>query len=96
MPTMKPPGPTTWTDPDDAPGLIADMLNCAEAFEGNKFVRRGRGRLKTGSAREQIRVRLDPDVVAKLREAGPGWQSQINAILRRALRLGAAGGRCVA
>jgi uncharacterized protein (DUF4415 family) len=72
------------------------MLDRAETFEGNKFVRRGRGRPKTGAAREQISVRLDPDVVAKLREAGPGWQSQINAILRRALRLGATGGTRVA
>jgi uncharacterized protein (DUF4415 family) len=96
MPTKKPRGSTTWTDPDDAPAPTAEMLDRAELFEGDKFVRRGRGRPKTGAAREQISVRLDPDVVAKLREAGPGWQSQINAILRRALRLGATGGRRVA
>jgi uncharacterized protein (DUF4415 family) len=96
MPTKKPRGSASWTDPDDAPALTADMLDRAETFEGNKFVRRGRGRPKTGAAREQISVRLDPDVVAKLREAGPGWQSQINAILRRALRLGATGGTRVA
>jgi len=61
------------------------MLNEGEIFDGNTFVRRGRGRPKSETAKEQISVRLDPDVLAKLREAGPGWQSQINAILKRAL-----------
>jgi uncharacterized protein (DUF4415 family) len=40
--------------------------------------------------KEQISVRLDPDVLAKLREAGPGWQSRINVLLRQALQLDAA------
>jgi uncharacterized protein (DUF4415 family) len=61
------------------------MLANAEVFEGDTFIRRGRGRPKSGAAKEQISVRLDSDVLAKLREAGPGWQSQINALLRRAL-----------
>ncbi len=64
MPTKKPRGSASWTDPDDAPALTADMLDRAETFVGNDFVRRGRGRPKTGAAREQISVRLDPDVVA--------------------------------
>ncbi len=89
MPTKKPSGSAIWTDPDDAPVLTAAMRDRAEMFDGNVFVRRGRGRPKTGAAREQISVRLDPDVVAKLREAGPGWQSQINAMLRMALGIGA-------
>jgi uncharacterized protein (DUF4415 family) len=85
MPTKKPPGSDDWVDPDDAPRLNADMLANAEVFEGDTFIRRGRGRPKSGAAKEQISVRLDSDVLAKLREAGPGWQSQINALLRRAL-----------
>lgn len=91
MPTKKPAGSSKWTDPDDAPELTAEMLDRAEVFQGNRFVRRGRGRPKTEAAREQISVRLDPDVLAKLREAGPGWQSQINPILRRALGLATSG-----
>nr|WP_274705395.1 BrnA antitoxin family protein [Sphingomonas sp. H160509] len=27
-------------------------------------------------------MRLDPDVLAKFREGGPGWQGRINAALR--------------
>ena len=87
MPTKKPAGSADWTDPEDAPTLTDDMLTHAETFEGDAFVRRGRGRPKSGSVKEQISVRLDPDVLAKLREAGPGWQSQINDLLRHALRL---------
>lgn len=80
-------GSAAWSDPDDAPELTAELLAAAEVFEGDKFIRRGRGRPKSGTAKELISVRLDPDVVAKLREAGPGWQSQINALLRRGLGL---------
>jgi len=76
-----------WTDPDDAPELTEAMLDDAEFFHGDTFIRRGRGRPKSDAPKELISVRLDPDVLAKLREAGPGWQSQINALLRQALRL---------
>jgi uncharacterized protein (DUF4415 family) len=79
-------GSPEWTDPDDAPELTAEMLDRAEIFEGDTFVRRGRGRPRTGAAKELISVRLDADLVAHLRAAGPGWQSRINTLLRRALQ----------
>ena len=80
-------GAGAWIDPDDAPELTDAFFDEAEVFHGNTFIRRGRGRPKLDAAKEQISVRLDPDVLAKLREAGPGWQSQINALLRQALHL---------
>jgi uncharacterized protein (DUF4415 family) len=52
-----------------------------------KEPRRGRGRPKSAVAKQQISVRLDPDVLEALRAAGPGWQSQINELLRQALRI---------
>jgi uncharacterized protein (DUF4415 family) len=57
--------------PDDAPELTAGMLADAEVFEGNTFVRRGRGRPKAAAKKEQISVRLDPDILAVLRAEGP-------------------------
>jgi uncharacterized protein (DUF4415 family) len=96
MPTKKQTGSPEWTDPDDTPELTADMLARAEVFEGNSFVRRGRGRPKAEAAKEQISVRLDPDVLAALRAAGPGWQSRINDLLRQALQLGERPARRVA
>jgi uncharacterized protein (DUF4415 family) len=85
---------TGWTDPDDAPELTAEMLAEAEVFRGDRFVRRGPGRPKAEVTKEKISVRLDPDVLARLRESGPGWQSRINAVLRKALGVeGAMAGR---
>ena len=39
--------------------------------------------------KEPVTVRLDSDVVAWLKSAGPGYQTRMNALLRRAM----AGGR---
>jgi uncharacterized protein (DUF4415 family) len=44
-----------------------------------------RGRPKSAATKEQISVRLDPDALTALRAAGPGWQSQIDVLLRQAL-----------
>jgi uncharacterized protein (DUF4415 family) len=87
MPTRKEAGSAEWIDPDDAPKLTAEMLDQAEVFQGKSFLRRGRGRPKSAAAKQQISVRLDPDVLAALRAAGPGWQSRINDLLRQALRV---------
>ncbi len=79
-----------WIDPDDAPEFTAEMFADAELFHGDTFIRRGRGRPKGVVTKEQVSVRLDPDVLAVLRANGPGWQSRVNAILREALGLDAA------
>lgn len=89
MPGKKSVGSAEWVDPDDAPELTDAMLADADVFEGERFVARGPGRPKATVTKEHINVRLDPDVLARLREGGPGWQSRINAILRVALGLDA-------
>ena len=86
-------GEAAWVDPDDAPELTAAFFDRAEVFHGDTFIRRVRGRPKSAAVKEQISVRLDPDVIAKLREAGPGWQSRLNGLLRGALGLPEAGKR---
>lgn len=87
MQTKNEPGSPEWTDPDDAPPLTPAMLEDAEVFEGDTFVRRGPGRPATGNAKELVSLRLDRDVLSKLREGGPGWQTQVNLTLRAALGL---------
>jgi uncharacterized protein (DUF4415 family) len=87
MPVKRRGGSTVWIDPDDAPELTADMLAEAEVFKGEQFVRRGPGRPKAEMTKQKISVRLDPDVLARLREGGPGWQSRINMVLRKALEM---------
>jgi uncharacterized protein (DUF4415 family) len=46
-----------------------------------------RGRPKLERPKRQVTVRLDSDLVDKLRNTGPGWQSRINAILRKAVNI---------
>jgi uncharacterized protein (DUF4415 family) len=86
-------GEAAWVDPDDAPELTPAFFDRAEVFHGDTFIRRGRGRPKSAAVKEQISVRLDPDVIVKLREHGPGWQSRLNGLLRVALGLPEAGKR---
>ena len=66
------------TDPDDAPELTVEMLDRAEVFDGDRFVRRGRGRPPLDTPKEKINVRLDAAVVERLRASGPGWQTRVN------------------
>ena len=35
--------------------------------------------------RQQVSIRLDADVLAKLKATGPGWQTRVNEILRKAV-----------
>ena len=46
--------------------------------------RRTRGKQKA-PVKEQITIRLDADVVAHFRNEGRGWQTRLNAALRRAV-----------
>lgn len=38
-------------------------------------------------AKQQVTLRLDPDVLAKFCEGEPGWHGQINTALRMAARI---------
>jgi uncharacterized protein (DUF4415 family) len=49
-----------------------------------------RGRPKAEATKHAVSLRLDPDVLAHYRRTGPGWQSRINATLRKAAKLPAA------
>jgi uncharacterized protein (DUF4415 family) len=46
-----------------------------------------RGRPKLAKPKRPVSLRLDDDVVAHFRRGGPGWQSRINAALRKAAKL---------
>ena len=45
----------------------------------------GRPSLDPSEVKERITIRLDKDVLSKLRATGPGWQTRINEILRKAV-----------
>lgn len=85
--TAKAPSKGSWRDPDDAPEITDAMLPEFAVMEGDRVVRRGRPPLGA-QPKTAITLRLDVDIVAAYRDTGNGWQSRINADLRKARRLG--------
>ena len=73
-------------DPDGAPELLSDFFRHGELRHGERVIRRGRPPL-SGKPKTAITLRLDEDVVEAYRETGEGWQTRINADLRRARKL---------
>jgi uncharacterized protein (DUF4415 family) len=73
-------------DPDDAPELLKDFFRHGELRHGDRLIRRGRPP-KSGKPKTAVTLRLDEDVVSAYRETGEGWQTRINADLRRARKL---------
>jgi uncharacterized protein (DUF4415 family) len=71
----------TWRDPDDAPEITAEWAAKADLYEGKKLVRRGR---PVGSGRKtQTTVRISNEVLAFFRASGPGWQTRMDAALKK-------------
>ena len=69
---------------DEAPVLTPEMLDRAEIRRGHKIIKRGRPPLEY--PKEAVKLRLDHDVLAAYRGTGRGWQTRINADLRKAAR----------
>lgn len=98
MSENKPTLPPEWDDPD-LPEWTDEMFDTAEIAIGGKVIRpatgylgpngvvRGRPPLRD-RAKQQVTLRLDPDVIARFRDDGPGWQGRMNAALRKAVGLG--------
>ncbi|MBI4273099.1 MAG: BrnA antitoxin family protein [Rhizobiales bacterium] len=85
MPRKRNVGKKSWVDPDDAPELTEDFFRSADLYEGERLIRRGRPRLAKPKA--AMSLRLDADVLSHFRKTGAGWQSRINAALRKAAKL---------
>jgi uncharacterized protein (DUF4415 family) len=79
------PKPSATRPDDDAPEITAEMLDCADLYHGDTLIRRGRP--PKAAPKQAIKLRLDPDVLAYFRSTGPGWQTRINAMLRRAAKV---------
>jgi uncharacterized protein (DUF4415 family) len=85
MKKKKTAGASNWVDPDDAPELTDEWSERADLYEGEKLIRRGRPPL--AKPKQSTSLRLDPDVIAHFRRGGRGWQSRINAALRKVAKL---------
>jgi uncharacterized protein (DUF4415 family) len=68
---------------EDIPELTDEFFDKAEIRHGDKIIRRGRPPLDL--PKKLVSLRLDRDVIDAFRASGPGWQSRINAALRRHL-----------
>ena len=80
-----------WNDPDDAPKWTDDQLGRAELRQGDEVVRPSTGTLtkpgrpKMESPKQQVTLRLDPEVLEHFRAGGAGWQTRINEVLKKAM-----------
>lgn len=51
------------------------------------IIARARGRPAAENPKQAVSLRLDQDVIAHYKKGGPGWQSRMNAALRRQAKL---------
>jgi uncharacterized protein (DUF4415 family) len=71
----------TWRDPDDAPEITAAWIAGADRYDGKKLVKRGR---PAGTGKKtQTTVRISNDVLAFFRATGRGWQTRMDAALKK-------------
>ena len=68
---------------DDIPELTDEFFDKAEIRYGDRLIRPGQPPLDI--SRKLVSLRLDRDVIDAFRAGGPGWQSRINAALRKHL-----------
>lgn len=88
---------------EDAPELTDEMLLRATYARGMKPITQAegsmafarqmresetlRGRPRSSSPKKSVSIRLSPDILAALKADGKGWQTRVEAILRRELGL---------
>ncbi|WP_035693528.1 BrnA antitoxin family protein [Azospirillum halopraeferens] len=72
-----------WMDPDDAPDLSEPEWQAKLAATQ---VRRGRPPVND-RPKVATSLRLDAEVIERLKADGPGWQTRANELLRTALGL---------
>ena len=72
-------------DPDDVPELSDEWFETADVHENGKLV--SRGRPKSAHPKQAISLRVDADVLERFKAEGPGWQSRMNEVLRKAVGL---------
>ncbi|WP_309086441.1 BrnA antitoxin family protein [Chelativorans sp.] len=73
------------TDEEDA-AITADAQGDPDNPPADDLLRR-RGRPPLEKAKQPVKLRLDPDVIERFKADGPGWQSRMNAALRKAAGL---------
>lgn len=70
---------------EDAPELTEEEAARAIVHINGVPVKRGRPALV--NPKIHLNLRLDADIVARAKRSGDGWQTKLNALLRKAYRL---------
>ncbi len=68
-------------DPETPPEITDTWIAEADLYHGEKLVRRGRPKL--ANPRQLLSLRLPPNVIARWRSTGPGWQSRMAEVLEK-------------
>jgi len=67
---------------------LAQFRPFAEVFPDlAESIRRGRGRPPLDNPKKQVTLRIDADVLDRLRASGRGWQGRVNDVLKKAVGL---------
>lgn len=78
-----------WEEVSDNPEWTEEDFRQARPFaevfpDLAESIRRSRGRPKVAAPKQQISLRLDPEVIEKFKATGKGWQARINDVLKAA------------
>jgi uncharacterized protein (DUF4415 family) len=77
-----------WVDPDDAPELDEKWFRDAHVYVGDTLIKRGVGRPPIKNTKVMLSLRLDFDVLEKLRASGKGWQTRLSNHIKEAVSKG--------
>lgn len=92
MARSKKPGllmPTAAEDAAIEAGIAADPDTMEiTAADVARMQVRGRGRPRLAATKVPVTMRLDADVLEKLKSTGDGWQTKVNSLLREAMEKG--------
>lgn len=74
---------STSRDPDTPPEITEAWIAEADLYRGHKLVRRGRPKLM--HPRQLLSLRLPPEVIARWKATGPGWQTRMAEALEKSV-----------
>ncbi len=78
------------SDPDNPEATDQQLKNgksFAEAFpQLMESIKRSRGRPPVEAPKQQVSLRLSPDVIRAFKATGKGWQSRIDDVLRKHIK----------
>ena len=71
----------TLLDSDTPPEITDEWIAGADLYDGEKLVRRGRP--KSDNPKQLLSLRLPPNVIARWKATGPGWQTRMVETLEK-------------